>query len=78
MATGGKRMAQKILFNLMQVLVVMAFAPLVKGVLGRLKERIQSKRGPTFFSRTLIYGSSFTKTKSYPSTLLGFFASPRT
>ena len=42
-------MAQKILFNLVQVLVVMAFAPLVKGVLNRLKERIQSKQGPSVF-----------------------------
>src|SRR5208283_3756872 len=49
MMAGGKRMAQKILFNVIQVLVVMAFAPLVKGVLNRLKERIQSRRGPSIF-----------------------------
>jgi len=42
-------MTQKIIFNVLQVLVVMAFAPLVKGVLNRLKERIQSKRGPSIF-----------------------------
>jgi len=42
-------MEQKILFNIVQVLVVMAFAPLVRGVLNRLKERIQSKRGPSIF-----------------------------
>jgi len=37
----------RILFNLIQVLVVMAFAPLVSGVLTRLKEMVQSKRGPS-------------------------------
>jgi len=39
----------RILFNLIQVLVVMAFAPLVSGVVTRLKEIIQSKRGPSIF-----------------------------
>lgn len=42
-------MVNKIVFNVIQVLVVMAFAPLVKGVLSRLKENIQSKRGPSIF-----------------------------
>jgi formate hydrogenlyase subunit 4 len=37
----------RILFNLIQVLVVMAFAPLVSGVRTRLKEMVQSKRGPS-------------------------------
>jgi formate hydrogenlyase subunit 4 len=37
----------RILFNLIQVLVVMAFPPLVSGVLTRLKEMVQSKRGPS-------------------------------
>ena len=46
-------MTQKILFNLMQVLVVMAFAPLVKGVLNRLKERIQSKTRTQHFPALL-------------------------
>ncbi len=41
--------ANKILFNLIQVLVVMGFAPLASGVLARLKEMIQSKRGPSIF-----------------------------
>jgi len=36
-------------FNLLQVLVVMAFAPLVSGVTSRLKEMVQSKRGPSVF-----------------------------
>ena len=34
---------------MIQVLVVLAFAPLIKGVLNRLKENIQSKRGPSIF-----------------------------
>jgi len=42
-------MVSKIVFNVIQVLVVMAFAPLVKGVLSRLKENVQSKRGPSVF-----------------------------
>ncbi len=42
-------MFNRILFNLIQVLVVMAFAPLVSGILSRLKEMVQSKRGPSIF-----------------------------
>jgi formate hydrogenlyase subunit 4 len=42
-------MANRIIFNVIQVLVVMAFAPLVKGALNRLKENVQSKRGPSLF-----------------------------
>lgn len=42
-------MGEKILFNIMQVMVVMIFSPLVKGVLDRLKERVQSKKGPSIF-----------------------------
>ena len=42
-------MLTHILFNLIQVLVVMAFAPLASGVTSRLKEMIQSKRGPSIF-----------------------------
>ena len=42
-------MFNHILFNLIQVLVVMAFAPLASGVLSRLKEMVQSKRGPSIF-----------------------------
>jgi len=42
-------MTNRILFNVIQVLVVMALAPLVKGILNRLKENIQSKRGPSIF-----------------------------
>jgi formate hydrogenlyase subunit 4 len=40
-------LANRIIFNIIQVLVVMAFAPLIKGVLNRIKENIQSKRGPS-------------------------------
>jgi formate hydrogenlyase subunit 4 len=42
-------MANRILFNLLQVVVVIAFAPLASGVLSRLKEIVQSKRGPSVF-----------------------------
>ena len=42
-------MFNRILFNLIQVLMVMALAPLVSGVLTRLKEMVQSKRGPSIF-----------------------------
>ena len=42
-------MFNHILFNLIQVLVVMVFAPLASGVTSRLKEMIQSKRGPSIF-----------------------------
>jgi formate hydrogenlyase subunit 4 len=41
--------SERILYNLLQVLVVMAFAPLVSGVTSRLKEMLQSKRGPSVF-----------------------------
>jgi len=42
-------MFNRILFNLIQVFVVIAFSPLVSGVLTRLKEMVQSKRGPSIF-----------------------------
>jgi len=38
-------------FNLIPVLVVMAFAPLAAGVSSRLKQILPSKRGPAFSSR---------------------------
>jgi formate hydrogenlyase subunit 4 len=40
-------MARSIGFNLLQVLFVIALAPLVSGVLSRLKEIVQSRRGPS-------------------------------
>ena len=42
-------MEKRILFNLLQVLVVMGFSPLAVGVLNRLKEIVQSRRGPSIF-----------------------------
>ena len=42
-------MVDRILFNVIQVVVVVACAPLVSGVLSRLKEMVQSKRGPSVF-----------------------------
>jgi len=42
-------MASRILFNVLQVIVVVALSPLISGVLSRLKEIIQSKHGPSIF-----------------------------
>ena len=42
-------MGNRIFFNVIQIVMVMSFAPLVKGILNRLKENIQSKRGPSIF-----------------------------
>jgi formate hydrogenlyase subunit 4 len=42
-------MAARIGFNLIQVLVVLALSPLVEGVLNRMKEIVQAKRGPSIF-----------------------------
>lgn len=42
-------MANRILFNLLQVVVVVGLSPLISGVVSRLKEIIQSKRGPSIF-----------------------------
>jgi formate hydrogenlyase subunit 4 len=42
-------MSERIGFNLLQVLIVLTFAPLVSGVTSRLKEMMQSKRGPSIF-----------------------------
>jgi formate hydrogenlyase subunit 4 len=42
-------MIETIAYNVTQVLFVMAFAPLYAGVLSRLKEIVQSKRGPSIF-----------------------------
>jgi len=40
-------MIETIGYNLLQVIFVLAFAPLYAGVLARLKEMVQSKRGPS-------------------------------
>lgn len=42
-------MTRFFVYNLLQALFVMGFAPLVSGVLTRLKEIVQSKRGPSVF-----------------------------
>jgi formate hydrogenlyase subunit 4 len=42
-------MTQRVVFNFIQVAVVMFCAPLVAGVLNRLKEIVQSKHGPSIF-----------------------------
>jgi formate hydrogenlyase subunit 4 len=36
-------------YNLLQVAIVVGFAPLLEGILSRLKEIVQSKRGPSIF-----------------------------
>lgn len=40
-------MTNKIIFNILQVIVVISLSPLVKGVNDRLKEWIQSRKGPS-------------------------------
>src|SRR6204780_1978489 len=42
-------MRQTIVYNIFQILFVLAFAPLYSGVLSRFKELVQSKRGPSIF-----------------------------
>lgn len=42
-------MTDRILFNLIQVAAVLIFSPLAGGILNKLKERVQSKRGPSIF-----------------------------
>jgi formate hydrogenlyase subunit 4 len=42
-------MTRTIAFNFLQILFVLAVAPLYAGVLSRLKEMVQSKRGPSIF-----------------------------
>ncbi len=42
-------MLHRVLINALQVLTVLALSPLVSGVLSRLKEIVQSKRGPSIF-----------------------------
>ena len=42
-------MLERIGYNVLQILVVLTLAPLVEGVAERLKEVVQSKRGPSIF-----------------------------
>ncbi len=42
-------MVKHLLFNVLQVIVVMVFSPLAMGILNRLKEVVQSKQGPSIF-----------------------------
>jgi formate hydrogenlyase subunit 4 len=42
-------MSRMILYNLLQMATVLVFAPLMAGVLARMKERVQSRRGPSIF-----------------------------
>ena len=43
----GPEMIARIAFNFVQVAVVMGFAPLLAGLVSRLKEMVQSKHGPS-------------------------------
>jgi formate hydrogenlyase subunit 4 len=40
-------MLERIAYNPLQVFVVVAFVPVVEGVVSRLMEMLQSKRGPS-------------------------------
>ena len=42
-------MLERIVYNIVQVFFVVTFAPLLEGVINRLKEIIQSKHGPSVF-----------------------------
>ncbi|MGB6158491.1 MAG: NADH-quinone oxidoreductase subunit H [Acidobacteriaceae bacterium] len=42
-------MPRTVLYNIIQLLFVIGFAPLYSGVLSRFKENVQSKRGPNIF-----------------------------
>ncbi|MGB6877345.1 MAG: NADH-quinone oxidoreductase subunit H [Candidatus Acidiferrales bacterium] len=42
-------MMKTIIYNVIQILFVLSFAPLYSGVLSRFKENVQSKRGPSIF-----------------------------
>ena len=42
-------MAETLAYNLLQIIFVLVFAPLYAGVLSRLKEMVQSRRGPSVF-----------------------------
>lgn len=45
-------MIAHIAINLLQVLFILLLAPLAKGVSNRLKERLQSRRGPPVLQTT--------------------------
>lgn len=59
-------MARHILFNILQVLVVIGFSPLAMGVLNRLKEMVQSKRGPSIFQPYRDLRKLFSKNEVIP------------
>jgi len=42
-------MIETVAYNVLQIIFVMAFAPLYAGVLSRFKEMVQSRRGPSVF-----------------------------
>lgn len=42
-------MVLKFILNVIQVLVILLLSPLISGILAKLKEKVQSKRGPSIF-----------------------------
>ena len=43
-------MGRNLVFNLIQVAVILFLSPLLEGILARLEEMVQSKRGPSISS----------------------------
>ncbi|HTR81446.1 MAG TPA: NADH-quinone oxidoreductase subunit H [Bacteroidota bacterium] len=66
-------MIQKIGFNVLQVITVMLLAPLLKGILNRWKERLQSKRGPSIFQTYFDIWKLFHKDQVFPETSTWIF-----
>jgi formate hydrogenlyase subunit 4 len=51
-------MIQRLIENATQLFLLLALAPLVTGVIRTLKARLQTRRGPAFFSLTGICANS--------------------
>ncbi len=59
-------MLKHFVFNLMQMFVVMALSPLCVGILNKLKERVQSKTGPSIFQPYRDLYKLFSKDEAVP------------
>ncbi len=59
-------MLRHFVFNLMQMFVVMALSPLCVGILNKLKERVQSKTGPSIFQPYRDLYKLFSKDEAVP------------
>lgn len=71
-------MARTIAYNVIQLLFVIGFGPLYAGVLSRLKENVQSKRGPSIFQPYRDLWKLFHKDEVVSSETSGSFASLHT